>query len=120
MIEQLKDVAADVVGFRATGQITKEDFDNVLLPAVNALAERKGDIKYMLILDTDISNLTPGAWFDDIKMGLMHLLKWRKMAIVTDQPGVNKMTDMAAHILPGEVKSYTIAETEEAKKWLAL
>lgn len=119
MIEQLNDMPAGVVGFKATGKVTKDEFDNILIPAVDRLADNTGKLKYLFVLDTDISNMSMGAWYDDMKVGLKHLLQWKKIAIVTDQPGVNKFTDMAAHIMPGEVRSYTIAELEVAKSWLA-
>lgn len=120
MIEQIKDLPATVVGFRATGKVTKEEYDTVLLPAVDRLADATGKINYLFVLDTDISNMTAGAWYDDLKVGLQHLLQWRKMAIVSDQPAVNKVTDISAHIMPGEVKSFKIAELEAAKAWVSV
>lgn len=118
MIEQLNDMPENVVGFKATGKITKEEFDTVLIPAVDKLADETGKIRYLFVLDTDISNMSAGAWYDDMKVGIKHLLQWKKIAIVTDQPGVNKFTDIAAHVMPGEVRSYKIAELETAKRWL--
>jgi hypothetical protein len=119
MLQQMNDLPAHVVGFRASGKVTKEDYDTVLIPAVDKLAKETGKINYVFVLDTDISNLNLGALYDDVKVGLKHLLQWHKMAIVTDQPGVNKFTDMAGHMLPGEVRSYTISELEAAKQWAA-
>lgn len=120
MIEQMKDLPPNVVGFHCTGNITKEEYDTILIPAVDKLADATGKINYLFVLDTDISNMSAGAWYDDLKVGLKHLLQWRKMAIVTDQKGVNKVTDMAAHVLPGEVRSFTISQLEAAKQWVAV
>lgn len=119
MIQQLTDLPINAVGFRASGTVTKEEFDNILIPAVDKLANNTGNINYLFILDTDISNMTAGAWYDDIKVGLKHLLQWRKMAIVSDQPSVNKFTTAVGPLMPGHVKAYTIAELEQAKKWVA-
>lgn len=120
MIEQLKDLPANVVGFRGTGKITKDDYDAVLMPALDKFADRTGKINYLFVLDTDVSNISAGAWYDDIKAGLKHLSQWHKMAIVTDQKGVNSVTDAVGHLLPGEVKSFTIGELDAAKKWVAM
>jgi hypothetical protein len=119
MIEQLKDLPANVAGFRASGKVTKEEYDTILIPAVDKLADNTGKINYLFVLDTDISNLSVGAWYDDLKVGLKHLLQWRKMAIVSDQEMVNKGTAMAAPMLPGEVKAFTMTDMEYAKKWVA-
>ena len=119
MIEQLQDLPANVVGFRATGKITKEEYDTILIPAVDRLADATGKINYLFVLDTDVSNLSAGAWYDDLMVGVKHLLQWRKMAIVSNQPSVNKFTDIAGHIMPGDVKSFTINQIDAAKAWVA-
>ena len=115
----MNDLPAHVVGFRASEHVTKADYDTILIPAVDKLAKEKGKINYVFVLETDIKNLDLGALYDDLKVGLKHLLQWHKMAIVTDKPGVNKFTDMAGYVIPGEVRSYTISELEAAKKWAA-
>lgn len=119
MIEQIKDLPENIVGFTATGKVTKEEYDTILIPAVDKLADTTGKLRYLFVLDTDISNMTTGAWYDDLKMGLQHLLQWKKIAIVSDQPMVNKVTDIAGVVMPGEVKAFTIKELVVAKEWLA-
>ncbi len=120
MIEQMKELPANVIGFRATGKITKEEFDTVLIPAVDKVADTTGEINYLFVLETDVSNMSAGAWYDDMKVGLKHLLHWRKIAIASDQGGVNKVTDIAKHVMPGEVRSFTLSEIDEAVNWLAI
>lgn len=36
MIEIMNDLPENVVGFRAMGKVTKEDYESVLMPAVDA------------------------------------------------------------------------------------
>lgn len=74
MIQQIENLAENVVGFWATSKVTKDEYDTILLPAVKKLADETGKIKYLFVLDTDVSNLSGGAWYDDIKMGFQHLL----------------------------------------------
>jgi hypothetical protein len=119
MYQILDDVPANVVGVRAVGNITKEDFENVLLPAFEDLAKRTGQVNFLQLLDTDIKNFTLGAWIDDMKAGLKHFTKWNKVAIVSDQKGVNKFSDLFSYVAPGEFKGFPIAEYEEAKKWVS-
>lgn len=38
----------------------------------------------MLVLDTSIKDFTAGAWFKDAIMGIKHLTKWNRAAIVSD------------------------------------
>jgi hypothetical protein len=120
MIEQLKDLPANVVGFRGSGKITKEEYDRILIPAIRKLADRTGKINYLFILDTDISNISAGAWYDDLKVGLSHLLQWRKIAIVSDQDTVNRFSEITGHLLPGEVRAFPIKDLGPAKQWVAM
>jgi hypothetical protein len=39
-------------------------------------------INYLLYLDTDLNNITAGAWAKDAILGLKHLFKWNKVAVV--------------------------------------
>ena len=50
MLTILHDLPRHVVGIRATGAITKQDFDEVLKPALDALVKRTGKINYLLLL----------------------------------------------------------------------
>ena len=78
-----------------------------------------GKINYLFELDTDLSNMSAGAWYDDLKIGLQYLSHWRKIAIVSDQDLVNKFAVFTGHITPGEVRSFKIGELAAAKKWVA-
>lgn len=119
MLQLLTDMPAHVVGVKATGNVTKEDVDNVLIPALDELVERTGDINYLLLLETDLGNWDIGAWLSDAKAGIKHFSKWKKIAVVSDKEGVNKFTDMFTVAIPGEAKGYKISELEEAKRWVA-
>lgn len=119
MITILQNLPANVVGVRATGTITKEDFDNVVLPAVQEMADRTGKVNYILLLETEIGNFEAGAWMKDAVMGIKHLLKWNKVAIVTDQKAVANFTDAFSYVVPGEYKGFALSELEAAKSWVS-
>ena len=100
MIEELKDTPNTMVGFRATGDITKEDFDHVVLPAVAELVKRTDKLNYLLVLDTAIKNFTIGVWLKDAMLGLNNLGKWNRGAIVTDSEGINAFTGLFSQVVP--------------------
>jgi hypothetical protein len=119
MIETLNSLPANVAGFRATGEITQDDFKNVVFPEVERLVEKQKDLNYLLLLDTDISNFTAGAWFQDVVLGLKNLTNWNRAAIVTDSEGVIKFTDAFSVLAPGEYKGYKKSEFEQAVSWVS-
>ena len=55
------------VGFRATGEIEREDYDNVLTPELNrALAA--GELRTLYVIE-DLDEIEPGALWADSKLG---------------------------------------------------
>lgn len=119
MIETLSSLPANVAGFRATGEVTQDDFKNVVFPQVEKLVEQQGELNYLLLLDTDVSNFTAGAWFQDVLLGLKNLTNWNRAAIVSDSEAVIKFTDAFSVLAPGEYKGYKKQEFEQAVSWVS-
>lgn len=118
MLELLQDLAGNTVGVRATGEVNKQEYEQVLMPALDALSEKANKINLLLLLETDISHFTPGAWMNDLIIGLKHFTKWHRVALVTEQKGVQKFTDIFSHFVPGQYKGFSINELGLAKQWV--
>lgn len=80
MIHYLPNLPANIVGFKATGEITEKDFTETVMPKVKALIEKTDTLNYLLVLDTPLKNFTLGACMKDAMMGIKHLTKWNKAA----------------------------------------
>jgi hypothetical protein len=118
MLQFINDLPDDVVGIHAIGEVTKEDFDKVLIPRIDDLSKRQGEIKYLLVLETDVSNFTLAAWWKDLVMGLKHFTEWKRIAVVSDQKGVEWFTDAFKYFIPGNSKGFALSELEEAVEWI--
>lgn len=119
MLSIMIDLPPHVVGVRATGAVTKKDFEEVLKPALDGLLKRTGKINYLLLLDTRVSNFTLGALADDLVIGLKHYKHWNRIAIVTNEKVVEKFSDIFSFIVPGESKGFTLSELAAAKLWVS-
>lgn len=119
MITRITDVPSYVAGFRATGEVTKADYETVLLPVVEAVTQQHGHIHFLFILETSVGNFTLGAWWEDALLGFQKFSKWKKIAIVSDQEWVDKLTPVLGALLPGQSKGFSLAETDIAKQWVA-
>lgn len=117
MITIMHEAPENVAAFRATGEITKEDFDNIVIPFVKTKVDQYNELNYLLFLDTDLSNFTFGAWIQDIFLGLKNLAKWNRAAIVTDKEGVQNFTDIFSVLMPGEFKSFPKEDLANALFW---
>ena len=119
MIAVMNDVPVNVIAFRAIGHVDKNDYDNILIPAVDRFVKGHDKINFLLVLDTQLKNFTPGAFLKDLSVGLKHFTRWHKMAIVSDSGAINTFTDVFSYVAPGEAKGFTHAQIEEAKKWVS-
>lgn len=119
MIQILYNLPSNVAGFRASGEVTKEDYQKVVEPHVRNLVERTGELNFLLRLDTGIENFTAGAWLSDVSIGIKNLTKWHRAAIVSNSEGVINFTDGFSYLAPGEFKGFTKDEYDEAVVWVS-
>ena len=119
MIEILTDVPANVAGFRAVGEVTKDDFKDTVFTVVDEIVIRTGELNYLMIIDTDLSNWTAGAWVQDALLGVQELTKWNRAAIVTTSEGINRFTDIFSILVPGVFRGFLPEELPEAVQWVA-
>lgn len=117
MITHVENLPLNMVGFRATGDVNETDFTAVVMPKVKEVIERTGKLNYMLILDTSIKNFSLGAWFKDAIMGIKHLTKWNRAAIVTDVEGIKTFTGVFSVLMPGEFKAFEHKDLQQAIDW---
>ncbi|HET6227585.1 MAG TPA: STAS/SEC14 domain-containing protein [Bacteroidia bacterium] len=119
MMHLIDNLPTNMVGFRATGEITQNDFTHLVIPQVKRQVERAGKLNYMLILDTSVKNFTTGAWLKDAILGIKSLTKWNRAAIVSDSSIIRKFTDVFSFLMPGEFKGFEHKELKAAIDWTA-
>lgn len=119
MIIRITDLPENMVGFRATGEVSQADFDEVVIPEVKKTVEATGVLNYLLVLDTSVKNFTVGAWFKDAVLGIQNLTKWNRAAIITDSEGVQNFTKVFSVLMPGTFKAFDHADRDKAIDWVS-
>jgi hypothetical protein len=119
MILYLQDLPINIVGFKAIGKVTKQDFTETVMPKVKELIDRTDKLNYLLVLETSIKNFTIGAWVKDALLGIKHLTKWNRAAIVTDVEGIRIFTNFFSYIMPGEYKGFEHKDLKQAIDWVS-
>ncbi|MGN6645278.1 MAG: STAS/SEC14 domain-containing protein [Cytophaga sp.] len=110
MITEIKNLPSNMIGFKATNEVTEKDFDETVIPKVKELVSNT---------DTSLDNFTLGAWFKDALMGIKKLTKWNRAAIVTDIKGVKTFTDIFSALMPGEFKAFEHKDQQLAIDWVS-
>jgi hypothetical protein len=122
VIEPLDGMPPGTIGFRATGHVTRDEYRDVLLPAMRSAAEA-GDVRMVFAVGPGFDEFEPGALVEDTKagitLGIGHPHAWKRTALVTDVDWMKKALHMFAWLTPGEVKLYDLDGLEEAKAWVA-
>ncbi|MDW8852218.1 STAS/SEC14 domain-containing protein [Flavobacterium sp. MMLR14_040] len=115
---QILDAPENVVAFRALGEVTKDDYQSIMAPAVEKLVERINEINFLFLIDTDLENFTAAAWMQDAMIGLKNLGKWNRAAIVTDSERAITFTNGFSYVVPGEFRGYKKESYQEAMNWV--
>jgi len=119
MIQRINNLPDNVAAFLASGEVTKEDYQNVVVPEVDSKVKQFDELNFLLQLDTDVSNFTAGAWMQDALVGLKNITKWHRAAIITDSEVIIKATAAFSFLIPGEFKGFKKSEFDTAVNWVA-
>lgn len=118
MIELLKDFPGNVVALSAAGRVTKEDYEKVVIPAVERALSQHDKVRLYYQIGTDFSGIDPGAMWADTKVGMGHFLRWDRIAVVTDVDWIRLSVTAFGFLMPAQVNVYSTAEAAAAKKWI--
>ncbi|WP_346239119.1 STAS/SEC14 domain-containing protein [Niabella insulamsoli] len=119
MIEKMATLPGNIIGFRAAGQVTAEDFTQTVLPEVKAHMTTHEELNYMLYLETDLKNFSVGAWLQDGWLGLKNLTNWNRSAIISNSETLKGVTDVFSKIMPGVFRVYPFDQEREAINWVS-
>jgi SpoIIAA-like len=119
MIEPIADLPANVVGFVAKGKLSSDDYEKVLIPAVDRALEANDKVRLLYVLGDDFDGMSAGAMWDDTRVGFSHVTRWEKIAVVTDEDWLRHSVDIFGYLIPGEVKAFALADEAAARSWVA-
>jgi len=115
---KLMDVGADnVVAVRGSGEITKDDYLSILVPAAQDAFSKHDKIRVLYLIEDD-AEYGAGAMFEDALLGVKHLLGWERIAVVTDIEWITKAMNGFQFLIPCPVKVFAKAKLEDAKGWI--
>jgi len=118
MIENIETFPDNVVALIAKGQVTKKDYEQVVIPKVEAALKRHPKIRLYYELGSQFSGIDPGAAWEDTKVGIEHLTRWERAAVVTDVEWIRHMINAFRFLMPGHFRVFGTAQTSEARAWI--
>lgn len=118
MIELLKGFPDDVVAVHCSGQVTRKDYDTVLIPAVEKALQSNDKVRLLYEAGADFGGVDGGAAWEDFKFGMEHLSRWERVAIITDIDWITHATRLFSFVMPGAMRVYPTADAAKARLWI--
>jgi SpoIIAA-like len=118
MIEALEGFPTNVAAFACHGHVTRQDYDSVLVPAVEKALEQNEKVRLYYETAGDFDGIDPGAILEDTMIGLSHASRWEKLAVVTDVNWIRHAILLFRFLIPGELRVYPSDEAAAAKAWI--
>jgi len=119
MVERIRDLPDNVIGFTAKGTVTADDYESVIIPAVEAMFSRQRELRFLYHLGEDFSGFEAAAMWDDTKLGLKHFAGWERMAVVSDVEWLRAAVKILGLAIPGHVRVFHDRDLAEATRWIS-
>ena len=117
VIEAIHDLPSTVIGMRAVGSFTIEDYDAIIEPALQKLAANHEELRLLLFLGPEFTGFGEGSWgdlTDEIRQTRFH-----RGAVVTDDAHIRTGLTVLKWMLHGDVRTFHNDEYTKAAIWVA-
>ncbi|MBS0246723.1 MAG: STAS/SEC14 domain-containing protein [Proteobacteria bacterium] len=118
MIERLQGFPDNVLAFVCKGRITRQDYDTVLVPAVEDALRRHDKLRLYYETAGDFAAYDAGAMWDDFKVGVEHLTRWERFAVVSDVEWIRHSVQLFGFLMPAKMRMFSTSETTAARDWI--
>jgi hypothetical protein len=118
VIAQIEGLPAGTLGFRAHGQVSAADYENIIVPDVEAAFALNRKLRLLYVTADDFTGFDVGAMWDDAKLGARHFSSWDRVALVTDVPWLRGTATAFGFAIPAEFGLFESAQFEEAMLWI--
>ncbi|HYW77167.1 MAG TPA: STAS/SEC14 domain-containing protein [Gammaproteobacteria bacterium] len=119
MLTFLEGFPEGTIAVAAEGRVTAGDYDTTLIPKVEEALGKHKKIGLYYELGKQFSGIDAGAAWKDLKIGVEHLPRWERMALVTDTEWIRLAINAFRFLMPGKLRVFTVAEAREARDWIS-
>ncbi|HVT51542.1 MAG TPA: STAS/SEC14 domain-containing protein [Dongiaceae bacterium] len=118
MIDLVRGLPGNVVGFSAHGLVTEDDYRKVLIPAVENALKLHDRIRVYYEIGPNFTGFDLGAMFADVRIGASRLFHWERIALVTDVPWIRDSARLFSFLIPAQIRTFDTADALKAKTWI--
>ena len=118
MIAKLQGFPENVIAFAGRGQVTKDDYVSTLIPAVERAFASHDRLRFYYELGGDFAGIDVDAMAEDFKIGMQHLTRWERFAVVTDVKWIAHAISLFSFVMPGAIKVFSTKDADQARSWI--
>ncbi len=119
MLERIMDLPDHVLGFKASGRVTAEDYESMLVPAVETALSHHKRVRLLYVLGDGFEGFTGAAAWEDAKVGLRHFTRFERVAVVTSVVWVRNSVKAFGFMMPGDVRVFESDDIQKAREWIS-
>ncbi|WP_089317335.1 STAS/SEC14 domain-containing protein [Pontibacter ummariensis] len=116
MIQVLEESKEDIVAFRISGKVDKNDYQ-VMLPVLEEKIRQHGKVRVYAEMQ-DVEEYSLEALWDEIRYDISHATDFSRVAIVGGRRWTNWLTNLAKPFTSAEVKYYDFSDRSKAWSWI--
>ena len=118
MMELIKSNVGNQLEIRLSGQVTQQDYDDVLIPAIENLLLDHDRMRMLCVIDEDFTGYDLDALWADGKMGLTYWRGFERIAVAADPGWIASAMRAFAPLMPCPVRIFPLKQADAARRWL--
>lgn len=107
-----------LLGIRASGKLTVDDYDRVLTPRLDAAVREFGIVRALFYMDRDFEGWAPSAAWANTKLDVQHRRDLEKVAIVGAPGWEQWCVRFAGLLMKGELRTFRADSLQVAWNWI--
>jgi hypothetical protein len=119
MLQKLEGLPANVVGVKAVGEVTKQDYLKVLDPIVDAARCGGRQLRFLYQFGPEFEHFSGGAALEDARLGISAMRVFEAIAVVTDVARLRQSIGFIRFLMPCPVQVFDNDGFDAAVEWLA-
>jgi hypothetical protein len=118
MLERLSDLPPGVVGLKAVGTLSRQDYQHVVEPLLEEIRRDGKNVRLLYQFAPEFEGFSPGSIWEDAKIGLRPMRLLDGCAVVTDLQWIRKSVSLVSYLMPCPVRVFENRDLDKALAWL--
>ena len=83
-----------------------------------SIGDRVRDVAFQRFDERDTRILDPGAIWEDFRIGVEHLSRWERVAVITDVEWIKQTMRLFGFLIPSATRAFAASEADSARVWI--